>query len=296
MKRPFGIDHPLVTVRHHEPVRRQYERLGFAPSPVFRHPWGTQTCVMMFEDNFIELIGVRDASKFGTDSVNGFCFGRTLGQFLEREEGLSLIALHSTNAQQDQAVLVQRGLPSQGIIDFRRETLRADGTPDVAIVSLGLFFNEQHRDVSHFICQQHRPELVWLPEWQRHPNGACGIAEVCYLAEEPVQLVPRLAAICTADRITSHRGVVTAETGCGGFRVLTREGALAHYGDVLLPLRDSATQPHGIAITIRTRRFDRLQELWRESGVSFRQSPRGTLLIDPTDCGNVILEFVPEST
>lgn len=293
MKTRFGIDHPLVTVRDHETARRAYERLGFAPSPVFHHPWGTRTCVMMFPDNFIELIGVEDPSKFGTASVNGFCFGRTIGEFLSREEGLSLVALHSEDARADHALLQRQGLSSQGLIDFRRDTVRGDGTPDVAVVTLGLFLNESERDMSHFICQQHRPELVWVPEWQVHPNGACGIVQVSYLAEEPVQLVPRFAALCTAERMSSANGVVEADTGCGLFRVMTPDAALAHFGDVQFPVRNAPNEPHGIAITVATRRWQALQKLLRARGVPFVRSPHGTVLVEPPHCGNVILEFTP---
>lgn len=71
---PQGIDHPLVTVRNHAEALELYRRMGFAPSPVSYHPWGSVTSLMMFPSNFIELIGVDDPSKFGTNSVNGFCF------------------------------------------------------------------------------------------------------------------------------------------------------------------------------------------------------------------------------
>lgn len=118
---PQGIDHPLVTVRNHAEALELYRRMGFAPSPVSYHPWGSVTSLMMFPSNFIELIGVDDPSKFGTNSVNGFCFGRQLGQFLDRgEEGVSLVALHSKDANADHGRMVEAGLDSQGRIDFRR--------------------------------------------------------------------------------------------------------------------------------------------------------------------------------
>ncbi|KPY46265.1 Uncharacterized protein ALO48_01909 [Pseudomonas syringae pv. rhaphiolepidis] len=114
-----GIDHPLVTVRNHAEALELYRRMGFAPSPVSYHPWGTVTSLMMFPSNFIELIGVEDASKFGTHSVNGFCFGRQLGQFLDRgEEGVSLVALHSKDADDDHARMAAAGLKARAVLIF----------------------------------------------------------------------------------------------------------------------------------------------------------------------------------
>lgn len=181
---PQGIDHPLVTVRNHAEALELYRRMGFAPSPVSYHPWGSVTSLMMFPSNFIELIGVDDPSKFGTNSVNGFCFGRQLGQFLDRgEEGVSLVALHSKDADADHGRMVEAGLDSQGRIDFRRRMTLPDGRHDEAVVSLALFIDPALPDASNFICHQHRPELIWVPGWQNHPNGADGILAITYLAD-----------------------------------------------------------------------------------------------------------------
>ncbi len=131
----FGIDHPVITVRDFDAVRAQFIKLGFAPNPVGYHPWGTTLSLLMFKDNFIEIIAVHDASKFGTLAVDGFCYGRNVGRFTDRVEGLGLVALHSRDARGDHAALVARGLKSQGLIDFRRDMKKPDGTPDVAVES-----------------------------------------------------------------------------------------------------------------------------------------------------------------
>lgn len=287
----LGIDHPVVAVRDHPAVLEQYRAIGFRPSPVSYHPWGTVLSLMLFRDNFVEVIGVHDPSKFGTNSVNGFCYGRNVGAFLDRAEGLSLVALHSTDANGDHARLMGRGLPSQGRIDFRRATTKADGTPDVAVVSLGLFLNKNQPDVSHFICHQHRPELIWVPEWQSHENGADAVTGVTYVANQPLDLLPRFEAMY-GSAMAMQEGALAVDTGCGVFRVLTPEAAAKNFGCTPMPQwRDDS--PHGIAVTLATSRFDRLESLWRRNGVEYRRSPTGSLLLDPRSCGNVILEFAP---
>ena len=287
----FGIDHPVVTVRDHKAVLQQYRAIGFSPSPVSFHPWGPVLSLMMFRDNFIELIGVDDAAKFGTNSVDGFCYGRHVGRFLERAEGLGLVALHSRNADADHAYLAARGLASQGRIDFRRATTKADGTPDTAVVSLGLFLNARQPDVSHFICQQHRPELIWVPEWQHHPNRAQAVTAVTDLAPRPMDLQARFAAIYGPERLVLNDDGFQVDTGCGVFRVLSPAGVKAAFGDLPMPAR-SGDGPHGIAITVATDRFQALEALWAANGIRARRSPQGSLLLEPARCGNVILEFV----
>ncbi|WP_407309489.1 VOC family protein [Pseudomonas sp. nanlin1] len=283
-----GIDHPLVTVRDHAKALQQYRQMGFAPSPISYHPWGTVTSLMMFPSNFIELIGVDDPTKFGTNAVNGFCFGRQLGAFLERgEEGVSLVALHSQDADADHARLVQAGLESQGRIDFRRAMTLPDGRPDEAVVSLALFIDPKLGDASNFICHQHRPELIWVPGWQQHPNGADGILAITYLAD-PAELEPRWRAIY-GDAVTYQGTVLEADTGCGVLRAIDGATAALEFPGIELP-RFVEQRPHAIALRLRTHRFSELRSILARNAVPHREVS-GRILVEPQAAGNVILEF-----
>ncbi len=289
----FGIDHPVITIRDLQAAREQFTRLGFAPAPVGFHPWGTTLSLLMFKDNFIELISVNDPSKFGTNSVNGFCYGRNVGKFLDRVQGLGLVALHSKDAIGDHQLLVQRGLISQGQIDFRRDMKKPDGTPDVAIVSLGLFLNEDQRDVSNFICHQHRPELVWVPAWMNHPNGVNAVTAVTYIADRPADLVKRYTAFYGPEKIKQTSDEVTVDSGCGIIRICSPKQVTSLFGNIGLPDWRGDTQPHGIGLTVATPRFNDLPSIWDAAGVRWQASGRGSYLISPEQCGNVIMEFEP---
>ncbi|MES2399496.1 MAG: VOC family protein [Pseudomonadota bacterium] len=285
----LGIDHPVVTVRDLARAREQYRRLGFAPNPVGFHPWGTTLSLLMFKDNFIELISVSDSSKFGSHS-GGFCYGRNVSRFLERVEGLGLVALHSKDGRRDHARLVAQGLKSQGLIDFRRELKKPDGSPDEAVVTLGLFLNEEQRDVSQFICHQHRPDLVWMPEWQHHPNGVEAVSAVTYLAENPLDLLPRFLAFY--GDVAYSNELLEVDTGCGTLRAVSPVRARQMFGDVPLPDWGADPAPHGIAISVSTPLFSQLESLWVVHGIKCQESPSGSLLVPPQHCGNVLLEFV----
>ncbi|RMS32759.1 hypothetical protein ALP68_04754 [Pseudomonas ficuserectae] len=290
-----GIDHPLVTVRNHAEALELYRRMGFAPSPVSYHPWGTVTSLMMFPSNFIELIGVEDASKFGTHSVNGFCFGRQLGQFLDRgEEGVSLVALHSKDADDDHARMAAAGLESQGRIDFRRKMTLPDGRDDEAVVSLALFIDPELPDASNFICHQHRPELIWVRGWQNHPNGADGILAITYLAD-PERLEPRWRAIY-GDAVKYNGTVLEADTRCGLLRAIDAATAALEFPGVELPAI-TRERPHAISIRLRTTSLNDLRAILARNDVAHHEI-RGheipdRVLVAPHAAGNVILDFVP---
>jgi hypothetical protein len=185
---PLGLEHPVVVSDDLDALAERYGAMGFAPTRKGYHPWGTGTQLVLFADTFIELMGIDDRSLIDVPSETGFRFGRFIAEQLDRREGIAMIALHSEDAAADAAAVTARGVAPDGTVSFRREVTLPDGATDEAVVSLAMLIDWEQPQLSHFICQQHRPEFVWVAEWMRHPNGALGIAQVVYAAAEPLAL------------------------------------------------------------------------------------------------------------
>ena len=67
-----GIDHVLIGVRDLEAARAQYARLGFNSTPRGRHVgWGTANYCIMFERDYLELLGIVDPAQF-TNQLDRF--------------------------------------------------------------------------------------------------------------------------------------------------------------------------------------------------------------------------------
>ncbi|WP_322095457.1 VOC family protein [Paraburkholderia bannensis] len=286
----LGIDHPVVSVRNHPEAVEKYIRLGFSPSPISYHPWGSVLTLMMFEDNFIELIGIDDPSKFGTGEVNGFCYGRTLGEFLCRSEGLGLVSLHSKDIEADFAAVKASGLPTQQRVEFRRKITAPDGSPDEAVVSLGMIMDTELGDVSNFLCQQHRPEFIWRKDWQNHPNGANAVLEVIYVAPDLRVLEDRWSKLFGATQTKRIDGHVEADTGCGKMVALTFEQARERFAEIGLPV-SYTDKPHGIALQVRVKDLKVTEQILVQNGVHSARTTRG-IAVTPDSAGNAIIEFV----
>ncbi|RQS66516.1 VOC family protein [Burkholderia sp. Bp8963] len=286
----LGIDHPVVSVRNHPQAVEKYKRLGFSPSPISYHPWGSVLTLMMFENNFIEVIGIDDRSKFGTGEVNGFCYGRTLGEFLDRSEGLGLLALHSKDIDADFAAIKATGLPVQQRVEFRRKITTPDGKPDEAVVSLGMVMDTELGDASNFLCQQHRPEFIWRKDWQNHANGAIAVDEVVYVTPELGLLEERWSRLFGTDRTSRKDGHVEADTGCGRVVALTPAQAEDRFAAVGLPI-SYTDKPHGIALQLRVRDIEHTGKVLAENAVEFGRTSKG-IAVSPDSAGNTIIEFV----
>lgn len=292
-KNHLGIDHPLVAVRNMDKAAEDFARLGFFINPRHHHPWGTDNHLLMFPENFIELISIYDHTKLDLTNEKGFAFGRFISDSIERKEGISLVALHSEDARNDHQLMQERGVENQGIVDFRRVAHRPDGSEEEAVVSLVMLINSDQPAVSHFFCHQHKPELVWVEDWMRHPNGANAITSVCYVAKDPAELQTRFEGIYGAESVQMSAGCLMVSTDRGMFEILSPEQASIRFAGVDVPASGDLL-PSGVAIRVTTRSMDQARAHLDLNQIKYVETQEGGVRIPAEYAGNTIIEIYPE--
>ncbi|MDP6165095.1 MAG: VOC family protein [Gammaproteobacteria bacterium] len=292
MKNHLGIDHPLVAVRDMDKVAADYERLGFFINPRHHHPWGTDNHLLMFADSFIELISVYDSSLLDMSNDQGFAFGRFIDNSIRRREGIAMVALHSEDARADHALMEQRQVENDGIVDFRRIAHRPDGSEEEAVVSLVMLINQTQPPMSHFLCHQHKPHLVWVKEWMQHPNGADGITCVTYVAEEPESLWLRFVGMYGEQAVSRHAWGLNIATDRGHFEVIAPSFVHQRFAGIDLSLQTSDL-PTGVAIRVSSKDIPGARELLNANQVMHVLTDEGGLRIGPQYAGNTIIEIYP---
>lgn len=294
MNASFGIDHPLIAVRDLEAMRKTYESLGFRMTPIGKHPWGTSTSLAMFEGCLLELMGVYDPTLLDVSAVGDFRFGRHVAQHLAEREGIALQALHSLDAEADAARASKAGLACPGTIEFGRDVVLPDGSADRTRTTLKPLPDVRFPRLSFFLCQQHRPDLIYVPEWLEHPNGAVGISGVTILANEAdhAPIVARLSGLYGgASRIPEGFETKTAN---GSFRLLTPDGVFERYGGCLAhPQWDG--DPGPVAVDLRCRTMEAATQFIAEAGLDHTATSNAIVLTDLQRLGNVMLMFCSES-
>ncbi|QLE79377.1 VOC family protein [Francisella sp. Scap27] len=289
-KNHLGIDHPLVAVRSIDKAVEDFTRLGFFINPRHHHPWGTDNHLLMFPENFIEVISIYDDTKLDLPNEKGFTFGRFISDSISRREGISLVALHSTDAREDHKSLENNKVENLGIVDFRRTAHLPNGTTEVC-VSLVMLINNKFPSISHFLCHQHNPETIWMKEWMEHPNGANGITSVSYAAHNPDDLYSHFCGIYGADKITKNKlGYMTVQTDRGVFEILSKPQANERFAGVDIPLTDDQL-PSGIAISVSTKSISKAKSHLDNNKVEYVQTTDNCLLIPAHYAGNTIIEI-----
>lgn len=292
MTASFGIDHPLIATHDIEGLRARLTSLGFTMTGIGHHPWGTSTSLAMFQGCLIEIMGVHDESLLDQCPAGDFRFGRHVHTHLQMREGVALTALHSTDSAADAERAARAGYDVAGHLDFGRDVTLPDGRRDRTKTTLALLPDAEYPRLSFFLCQQHRPELIYVAQWLTHPNTACGIAGVTIRAEPRDQIALRARLEGLYGPATDLEGGFGVQTANGVMRVLTQEAVEAMLGPLPAPVA-TPTEPAIIGMDIAVRDIDVLADHVAASGMAHRRTDDAVILTDATRTGNTVLRFLP---
>lgn len=273
-----GIDHLVLCGRNHEGMRESFSGLGFTLTPQAQHPFGTGNSLVQLEGCFFELLSVFEAGKIPDHEAQRFSFGAFNRDFLSRHEGLSMLALDSTDARADVAAFRAAGLKTYEPFDFSRKARLPDGREVTVGFSLAFVTNPAMPDVAFFTTQQHAPQHFWKPDYQRHANRALTILEVCLVAERPEEHAAFLSAFAGFPAGTVEEGI-TVRTARGNITCLTPRGFQKSFGR---PAPELHNGPRFGGFTIGVRRIARLAEAITSSRFSLQKDGphRAVLSVD----------------
>lgn len=277
-----GIDHLLVGVSDLEAARRAWSRLGFTVTPRGRHiGWGTANYCVMFDRDYIELLGIVDPQQFTNN----------LDRFLERGEGLMGLALATDDAAGAARMLSRQDIEIEGPRDLTRLLELPEGTVEPAFRLVHLL-GSATPGLSAFIVEHLTPELVRQAPWLDHPNGARRIVSVTAVVADPGAGAPAYGPLFGEHRVTRGAGTVTVEAGRAAIRFVSVDTLRAELpGSLSLPespLPWLAVARLAVADAAATAAY------LQGAGVAFHQDGEGVLRIGPERTCGAILELVQD--
>ena len=214
-----GIDHLVLCGWSLDAMREAYSRLGFTLTPPAHHPFGTQNSLVQMDQLFLELLSLGDAAKIPEHEDGHFSFAAFNRDFLERQEGFSMLVLDSKDARADIARYRKLGLETYEPFDFSRRAKLPGGQDAVVGFSLAFVSSPEMPLCGFFCCEQQSPEHFWQETYQRHENHARTVLEVALVAAEPERLKGFLegfsgVAALGGDRLrfNTRRGDIAVET------------------------------------------------------------------------------------
>ena len=291
MNASFGIDHPLLATNDIDKLRDLLITLGFNMTAIGRHPWGTSTSLAMFDGCLLEIMGIYNEQLIDEVPAGEFRFGRHVYEHLQEREGVALSALHSTDTEADAKHAQQSGLTVAGHLEFGRDVTLPDGTNDRTKTTLALLPDAQFPRLSFFLCQQHRPELIYVPQWLEHPNKVVGIAGVNIVADPPHHAALRSKLEYLYSDFRKIEAGFQCQTANGVLRVMNRHAFERNIGKLAGPIGQECL-PCIAGMDFEMSEPETLFDYLKSSDLSFTEFETGYVLNEPELIANTTLRFL----
>ena len=278
LKHILGADHVVVAVRDLDASAAQWKRLGFTISPRGTHSpqMGSGNYTIMFDEDYLELLGVlaeTDQNKPTRD-------------FLAKREGIERTAFTTDDAAGGAAELKSRGLEPLGPVHFGRPVeLPGGGTVEARFNVFRWPLTENPGGMRIFACQHLTRETVWIPELQKHANGARRIVRVEVLSADPAAAAAHMSRLIDEPVVPEAGGSYRVASGKGraDFVFYDAAGLAARYPDVV---RQGAGVEGAIAIVLGT------DDLAKARAIAGTVAHDGAVSVPAGAANGVIVSFV----
>jgi len=273
-----GVDHALILVRDLDRAAETFRRLGFTLTERGRHTrLGTHNHCMMLGRDYLEILGIVEPTPENAPRA----------ATLADREGPYGVALATDDAVAAAGALAARGLQVGEPIRFSRPVVLADGTHDAKFVVTHIGGNETP-GAAMFFCQHLTRDVVWRPEWQRHANGATGIAGLLAMHPDPEQAAARYRRLVGDARVRAEKGRAEVAFGsCTMTIVLPGDAAAAAAGVAPAPSQETVRL---VGMTIAVADLAQTAALLQREKIAHTAS-RESLVVHPAAAHGAVLTF-----
>jgi catechol 2,3-dioxygenase-like lactoylglutathione lyase family enzyme len=273
-----GIDHAVVAVRDLEAARERFQSLGFSVTPRRRFAdWGTANYSVMFENDFIELLGVIDPAAFLTPGLQ---------EYLERQEGCMAVTMRANDVTKAHALLTAANCEPTALGEltilceapggvlpqsFRWTRVGEVATPDMYLM----------------VVEPLTPQNMRRPEWLKHANGATRIRSLTVVVKDPQAVIHYYERLFAVRSVKVAPQAYSVFTGHGDFRFCNLQQFRELWGHHADPIEQAA--PFIASLCIETHDIARARAAVADRAVEISPS---SFFIPPEEACGVLLEFV----
>jgi hypothetical protein len=273
-----GVDHVVLVVRDLDGARGTFERMGFTLTPRGHHTIGSQNHCVMFGQDYIELLT--------SPAENPHPSRQYYTEFARAGDGLAGIALKSANAKGAYTELLWAGFQPHDVLEFSRPVELPGGAREAR------FRVVQPRPGSTpggrvFVCEHLTPDVVWQAKYQRHANGATGLAAVAIVCDDPARTAQPYERLfdSKAKPITEGLLVETADTPLA---FVTTQSLAKRLPDLSISARPS---PVMAALFVRVADRDVAERTLKAGGLKPARMPDGSVALGADVAHGVALVF-----
>jgi hypothetical protein len=278
-----SLDHFVICVRHIETAAEAYRRMGFRVMPVMEHvEIGTSNVIVQFQDTYLELIGDFDHCRSSTINDN-------MRPWLDVGSDIFWQTSCTSQRLEDEIEpLRAEGLHPQPILSARRRVRLTEGGWDETDSRSFYTYNDRNIHASIFMSDHRKPQAIWMPGWQCHPNTTQRVIGISYIADDvngdvdyATIMIGGAPASRSADRVAFH-------TPRGEFFEIVSSAAAPLLLPGARPL-EPGIAARGAAFTIAVTSLEHCRWALRDGGVPHVQTGETIIVPASHSCGMSII-------
>ncbi len=232
------LDHVVIDVRDRiEEAMRCFQSLGFQLTPRGRHTLGSVNHLAMFSTDYLELLG------FAGDAIRP--------EIVRFPVGLNGLVFKTGNADSVHAHAAAAGLPILPVQSFSRPVELDSGTQAARFRTTRLDPEKVPMGRVYF-CEHQTPDLVWRPEWQTHPNGACAISRVVVATGDPQRTAGLFRGLFGNEAIADRDGGQILAAGAVQVELSTPGIVAAEFGEAAAEAAGRGEYMAALGIRVRS--------------------------------------------
>jgi hypothetical protein len=236
---PPVLDHVVIDVRDRmDEAQRVFMALGFQLTPRGYHTLGSMNHLAMFATDYLELLG------FGQG-------GTIRGELARFPVGLNGLVFKTADADDVHTQAAAAGLPVLPVQRFSRPVEVAGAQRDATFRTTRLDPAQIAMGRVYF-CEHLTPELVWRPEWQAHPNGACDISRVLIATPHPRRSASLFQSLFGAASLVERSGRCFIATGSAPVELATPDAIAGEFGQAAAEPSDRSEYLAGLEIKVES--------------------------------------------
>jgi catechol 2,3-dioxygenase-like lactoylglutathione lyase family enzyme len=273
-----GIDHVVLVVRDLDSARATFARMGFTVTPRGDHTLGSKNHCVMFGHDYIELLM--------SPVENPHPSRQYYTEFARAGDGLAGIALKSANAKGAYTELLWAGFQPGETLEFSRPVVLPGGTREAR------FRVVQPRAGSMpggrvFVCEHLTRDLVWRPEYQRHANGATGLAAIAIVCDDVAKTAQAYERLFDSKAKPIAEGLLV-ETADTPIAFVTAQSLAKRLPDLWISARSA---PQFAALFVRVADRDAAERALKAGGLEPARMPDGSVALGADAAHGVALVF-----
>ncbi len=221
------LDHTVINVRFAmDEAQGHFDDLGFFLTERGYHSLGSINHLMMFETDYIELIGLPHEN---IDNP-----GRP--EIAKASLGINGLVFKTTDVDETFGHLQNISMAGAPPKSFTRPVTTADGTFDASFRTVHVR-DDVFPGGRVYFCEHGTPELVWRPEWQNHGNGALAMPEFVIVSEAAATEAANFAKLLQVDVQALENGL-SIDYSHGHILVMTPAAYGERYGTLASATND----------------------------------------------------------